>query len=92
MKLIEFAGQLEQVLAPLVKKQFIKELNKDEFRDLCIRECTYFLYIHHITDATVIWINRPIGTHPEVKPYYSLVSIFADIYAFLNYFIILHQY
>ena len=47
-------GKALQVLAPLVKKQFIRELNKDEFRDLCIRECTNFPYVHHITDATVI--------------------------------------
>ena len=59
------------VLAPLVKDLFVRQVNKDYFQEEGISECKYFPYVHHITDATVLEINRPAGTHSESKPYFS---------------------
>ena len=59
------------VLAPLVKDLFVREVNKDSFNTLGIRECANYPYIHHITEATVLEVNRLAGTHEESKPYFS---------------------
>ena len=60
-----------EVLAPLLKDLFTREVNKDSFDALRIRDCVHYPYVHHITDATVLEINRPAGTHKESKPYFS---------------------
>ena len=59
------------VLAPVVKSLFVRQVNMDDFQEESILKCKYFPYVHHISDATVLEINRPAGTHSESKPYYS---------------------
>ena len=59
------------VLAPLVKSLFVREVSKDSFQELNISDCNNYPYVHHITDASVLPIHRPLGTHAESKAYFS---------------------
>ena len=72
-----------EVLAPLVKKLFVREMKKDDFAASGISDCANFPYVHHITDATVLQINRPAGSHSEAKPYFSGEFLFIIVYLFL---------
>ena len=60
-----------EIAAPLVKALYVREINKDDFESHGIPNCTHFPMIHHLTDATVVQINRPAGDHGEAKPYFS---------------------
>ena len=64
------------ILAPLVKGLFVREVTKDMFESARIAECANYPYVHHITDASVLEINRPSGTHTESMPYFSGKFIF----------------
>ena len=60
-----------KVLAPLVKSLFTRDVNKDDFASAGVSECINYPYVHHISDASVLEINRPVGSHAEVKPFFS---------------------
>ena len=73
-----------KVLAPIVKNLYVKEVNKDEFASNAISECTNYPYVHHISDASVLEIHRPVGSHAEVKPYFSGESFTISFYCYKN--------
>ena len=60
-----------KVLAPLLKKAYVRDIRKDAFEYSGIRDCANYPYVHHITDASILAINRPVGSHSESKPYFS---------------------
>ena len=72
------------VLAPLVKELFVRQVNKDDFQVKGIPNCKYFPYVHHISDATVLEINRPARTHSESKPYFSGECLVIYLFTFDN--------
>ena len=59
------------IAAPLLKKIYVRHVNKDDFSENDIQNCVNHPYVHHITDATVIQINTPSGDHSESKLYFS---------------------
>ena len=59
------------IAAPLLKKTYVRHVNKDDFSENDIQNCVNHPYVHHITDATVIQINTPSGDHSESKLYFS---------------------
>ena len=59
------------VLAPIVKRLFTRDVNKDDFASVRISDCVNYPYVHHISDASVLEIHRPVGSHAEVKPFFS---------------------
>ena len=54
-----------------MKKLYVRDINKDDFKSHGIPNCTHYPMVHHITDATVVQIYRPAGDHGEAKPYFS---------------------
>ena len=59
------------IAAPLVKNAYVCDVSKDDFATNRITECSNFPMVHHITDATVVQINRPAGEHAESKVCFS---------------------
>ena len=43
----------------------------DDFASSGVSECVNYPMVHHITDATVIQINKPGGDHLESRAYFS---------------------
>ena len=43
----------------------------DDFGNTGIGQCTHYPMVHHITDATVIQINKPGGDHLESRAFFS---------------------
>ena len=61
------------ILAPLVKKLFVRKVKKDGFDNLGISKCPNYLHVHHMTDTTVL-NNRPAGSCSETKSYFPFFS------------------
>ena len=43
----------------------------DDFASSGVGECANYPMVHHITDATVIQVNKPGGDHLESRAYFS---------------------
>ena len=43
----------------------------DDFASSGLGECVNYPMVHHITDATVIQVNKPGGDHLESRAYFS---------------------
>ena len=44
-----------------------EKCSKDSFGQSGISDCVHYPVVYHITDATVIQMNRPVGDHSESK-------------------------
>ena len=79
------------LVSPFLVAAFVREVNKDSFRRLKISECKNFPHVHHLTDASVVQVNRPAMSFAEAQHWFSgmynfLFSFFVIIYF---YFLIL---
>ena len=46
-------------------------MSLEDFGATGIGECNHYPMVHHITDATVVEVNKPGGDHLESRAYFS---------------------